>query len=145
VQSGKSSLFDLLINDLMQSAVDPKSILRLNLDEPVLTAYWDNPSDLYALIEASEVLTGVKVQYLFLDEVQQEKSGNYLPREHTIPNGLKRFTSPDLHPICWTTGLLLCCQAAILPMSYVLFPCVNDSRFPVSRTYSRFKHAGRKR
>ncbi|MDD3806291.1 MAG: hypothetical protein PHT73_08630, partial [bacterium] len=62
VQSGKSSLFDLLINDLMQSAVDPKSILRLNLDEPVFTAYWDNPSDLYALIEASEVLTGVKVQ-----------------------------------------------------------------------------------
>lgn len=73
-RSGKSTLFELLINDLIASDVDPKSILRLNLDEPVFTPLWNNPSELYPIIEKAEVLTGVKSLYLFLDEVQQVKN-----------------------------------------------------------------------
>lgn len=72
-RSGKSTLFELLINDLLADGTPPKSILRLNLDEPVFTPFWNKPAELYALIEKAEVLTGVKVAYLFLDEVQQVK------------------------------------------------------------------------
>ena len=51
---GKSTLFKLLINDLIEDGVSPKSILNINLDA-----------------ERAEALTGEKVEYLFLDEVQQ--------------------------------------------------------------------------
>ena len=73
-RSGKSTIFELIISDLIASGVDPRSILRLNLDEPVFTSLWNNPSELYSIIEKAEVLTGIKSLYLFLDEVQQVKN-----------------------------------------------------------------------
>ena len=71
---GKSTLFKLLMNDLLASGVSPKSILNLNLDAPVFISLWDNAQHLQQVIEASERLTGEKVQYLFLDEIQQVKN-----------------------------------------------------------------------
>ena len=66
---GKSSVFYLLINELMKS-INPKSILFLNMDDPMYYTVWNNPSALYAIVETAEKITAEKVQYLFLDEIQ---------------------------------------------------------------------------
>jgi predicted AAA+ superfamily ATPase len=66
---GKSSLFRLLINHLMTKSA-PKSILFLNMDDPMYYEVWNNPSALYGVIEHAEKITGTPVRYLFLDEVQ---------------------------------------------------------------------------
>ena len=68
-RSGKSSLFAMLINELMKEN-KPKSILKLNLDNPLFFEIWDNPASIYSLIQTSEKITGEKVEYLFLDEIQ---------------------------------------------------------------------------
>lgn len=71
-RSGKSTLFKLLIDHLSKS-VDPKSILYLNLDDPFFSETWPNSKELYRIIETAEKLTGEKIKYLFLDEVQNVK------------------------------------------------------------------------
>jgi predicted AAA+ superfamily ATPase len=68
-RSGKSSLFAMLINELMK-ANKPKSILKLNLDNPLFFEIWDNPASIYSLVQTAEKITGEKIEYLFLDEVQ---------------------------------------------------------------------------
>jgi len=68
-RSGKSSLFAMLINELMKEN-KPKSILKLNLDDPQFFEIWDNPASIYSLIQTAEKITGEKIEYLFLDEVQ---------------------------------------------------------------------------
>ena len=68
-RSGKSSLFAMLINELMKNN-KPKSILKLNLDNPLFFEIWDNPASIYSIIQTAEKITGEKVEYLFLDEVQ---------------------------------------------------------------------------
>ncbi|MDR1161393.1 MAG: ATP-binding protein [Tannerellaceae bacterium] len=72
-RSGKSTIFKLMINDLMEAGTNPKEILLLNVDEPFFASLWTNASGLYQVVEAAEKLTGVKVTYLFLDEIQQVK------------------------------------------------------------------------
>ena len=67
---GKSTVFKLLINDLLQSGIDGRAILVLNLDDPQFIPFWDDSSKLFGVIENAERLTGVKVKYLFLDEIQ---------------------------------------------------------------------------
>jgi len=62
-RSGKSSIFRLLINELM-SQMDPQSILYANLDDPFFYELWKDPRQLYVLLENSEKLTGKKVRYL---------------------------------------------------------------------------------
>ena len=68
-RSGKSSLFLLLINHLLQT-VEAKAIFYVNLDDPFFEDLHDNPKLFYQLIDTAEKLTGTSVQYLFLDEVQ---------------------------------------------------------------------------
>ncbi len=70
---GKSTVFKLLINNLMSSGIDPKSILTVNMDAPVFIQYWDNAQQVRNIVETAERITGVKVKYLFLDEIQQVK------------------------------------------------------------------------
>lgn len=69
-RSGKSTLFKLMINHLVQQGVNPHSILYLNLDDPVFVEVWKSAKRLYSVIETVEKLTGTKPAYLFLDEVQ---------------------------------------------------------------------------
>lgn len=69
-RSGKSTLFKLTINALLKNAVEPRSILYLNLDDPVYSEVWQSAKQLYQIIETAEKLTGVKIKYFFLDEVQ---------------------------------------------------------------------------
>jgi predicted AAA+ superfamily ATPase len=66
---GKSSVFRLIINELLATN-NPKSILFLNMDDPLFYTAWNHPAALYSIIETAEKMTGEKVQYLFLDEIQ---------------------------------------------------------------------------
>lgn len=66
---GKSSIFRIIINELMRS-IDPRQILYVNLDDPFYSKVCKDSKELYAIVETAEKLTGVKVQYLFLDEIQ---------------------------------------------------------------------------
>jgi predicted AAA+ superfamily ATPase len=72
-RSGKSTVFRLMINDLLDTGTNPKEILLLNMDEPLFTSLWTNAAGLYQIVETAEKLTAVEVKYLFLDEVQQVK------------------------------------------------------------------------
>lgn len=68
-RSGKTTIFKLIINHLSRT-VDSKSILYINLDDPYFGDLCSDSKKLYSLLELSEKLTGIKVAYLFLDEVQ---------------------------------------------------------------------------
>lgn len=66
---GKTTMFRSIINHLIKSN-DPKSILYINLDAPYFDAATNDATFIYKIVEAAEKVTGEKVQYLFLDEVQ---------------------------------------------------------------------------
>lgn len=68
-RSGKSTLFKLLINYLLEKT-DPLSILYVNLDDPFFSDIWKDAKELYRVVETSEKITKKKIRYLFLDEVQ---------------------------------------------------------------------------
>ncbi len=68
-RSGKSTLLKLIINHLMTNH-DPLSMLYINLDDPFLTEIHQDSSRLYQIIDFAEKLSGKKVEYLFLDEIQ---------------------------------------------------------------------------
>ena len=71
-RSGKSSIFRILVNELMKKET-PKSILMLNMDDPLYYEAWEKPSNFYNIIELAEKLTGEKIKYLFIDEAQAVK------------------------------------------------------------------------
>lgn len=68
-RSGKSTIFKLLINSLMTD-VDPRRILYVNLDDPYFMDLYRDPTSLYRITETAEKITGEKIEYIFLDEVQ---------------------------------------------------------------------------
>lgn len=68
-RSGKSTLFKLLINYLLEKT-DTLSILYVNLDDPFFSEIWKDAKELYRVVETSEKITKKKIRYLFLDEVQ---------------------------------------------------------------------------
>jgi len=68
-RSGKSSILKLVINKLSET-INTKSILFLNFDDPFFVDINQDPKNLYLLVETAEKITGVKVEYLFLDEIQ---------------------------------------------------------------------------
>ncbi|MDF1653641.1 MAG: ATP-binding protein [Coxiellaceae bacterium] len=68
-RSGKSSIFLLLINHLLQTE-EAKTIFYVNLDDPFFEDLHNDPKLFYQLIDTAEKLTGTTIQYLFLDEVQ---------------------------------------------------------------------------
>ena len=68
-RGGKTTICKLIINELIKK-VDAKSCLYINLDDPFFSELYSDSKHLYRLLELSQKLTGVKVEYLFLDEVQ---------------------------------------------------------------------------
>lgn len=68
-RSGKSTIFKIVINHLMQN-VEPQSILYINFDDPYFAELWSDSKKLYELLELAEKITGQKPRYIFLDEVQ---------------------------------------------------------------------------
>lgn len=68
---GKSTLLQFLINHLIQQKnISSREILFINFDDPNYTDFYSNPAQLYELIIYAEKITGQKINYLFLDEVQ---------------------------------------------------------------------------
>jgi len=72
-RSGKTTLFKLIINHLSKE-IDSKSILYVNLDDPYFSELYSDSKHLYRLLELAQKSTGVAVEYLFLDEVQNVKN-----------------------------------------------------------------------
>lgn len=68
-RSGKTSIFRMLVNELIERE-NPKSILMLNMDDPLYYEVWENPGAFYDIIEIAEKITGEKIKYLFIDEAQ---------------------------------------------------------------------------
>ncbi len=68
-RSGKSTIFKLLINHLMEK-VNPRSILYINFDDPYFSELWSDSKKLYRLLELSEKINGIKPKYIFFDEIQ---------------------------------------------------------------------------
>jgi len=68
-RSGKSTIFRLIINHLME-IVNPCSILYINFDDPYFSELWNDSKKLYSLLELSEKINGIKPDYIFFDEIQ---------------------------------------------------------------------------
>jgi len=68
-RSGKSTLLQLLINHLMTDKLH-KQILYLNFDDPNYNEVCNDSRLMYDLITTAQKLTGEKIRYLLLDEVQ---------------------------------------------------------------------------
>ncbi|MFN7097353.1 MAG: ATP-binding protein [Gammaproteobacteria bacterium] len=68
-RAGKSTIFKLLINELL-SIAEPKSIVYVNLDDPNYAELGPDAKLLYRILDTAEKITGHKPQYLFLDEIQ---------------------------------------------------------------------------
>lgn len=66
---GKSTLLQTIINHLMTNH-DPKSLLYINFDDPNYHEVCNDAAALYNVITAAEKLSSTRVEYLFLDEVQ---------------------------------------------------------------------------
>ena len=67
---GKSTLFDLYINYLLQNGVKQEQIIRLNLEDPVFYEL-DDYLKLYNYIK--DKMKKDKMNYIFIDEVQNVK------------------------------------------------------------------------
>ena len=67
---GKSTLFDLYINYLLQNGVKEEQIIRLNLEDPIFYEL-DDYLKLYNYIK--DKMKKDKMNYIFIDEVQNVK------------------------------------------------------------------------
>lgn len=68
-RSGKSSIFKLIINELTKKE-DSGKILFINCEDPHFTEVWNDSRKLYQIIETAEKLTQKRIEYLFIDEIQ---------------------------------------------------------------------------
>ena len=73
-RSGKSTIFRMIINHLLESGVHPGTILSINFDDPFFVETCEDPRNLEVVIETAEKLTGRKIEYIFFDEIQQVNS-----------------------------------------------------------------------
>jgi len=70
-RSGKSVILKILINKLIkEKKAKSQEILFLNLDYPHFIPLYEKVDELDEIILQAEELTGYKVKYLFLDEIQ---------------------------------------------------------------------------
>lgn len=67
-RSGKSTLFKLVINQLIKT-ISSKSILYINFDDPYFEITYDDPKKIYQIIETAEEITEEKIEYVFFDEI----------------------------------------------------------------------------
>ena len=84
---GKSSVFKLLINKLLETT-EPTKILFINSEDPHFLPAWHDGTKIYDIIQTAEKITESPFDYLFIDEIQNIKhwekfiksiyeSGNY--------------------------------------------------------------------
>ena len=68
-RAGKTTVCKLLINEIIKTK-DPLTCLYINLDDPYFSELYSDSKNLFKLLETVQKLTSKKVEYLFLDEVQ---------------------------------------------------------------------------
>lgn len=68
-RSGKSTLMQTII-DHLSSHHSPRKIFYINLDDPLYTSVCQDSALLYEVLTLAEKLSGQKIEYLFLDEIQ---------------------------------------------------------------------------
>ncbi len=68
-RAGKTTVCKLLINEIIKTN-DPLTCLYVNLDDPYFSEFYSDSKHLFKLLEITQKLTGKKVEYFFLDEVQ---------------------------------------------------------------------------
>ena len=74
-RSGKSVILKILIKKLIEEKkVQPQEILFLNLDYPHFIPLYERVTELDEIVSQAEELTGHKIKYLFLDEIQNIQS-----------------------------------------------------------------------
>ncbi|HNW15276.1 MAG TPA: ATP-binding protein [bacterium] len=73
-RSGKSTIFKMIINYLLESGVNSGAILSINFDDPFFIDVCKDPRNLETVIETAEKLAGRKMEYIFFDEIQQVNS-----------------------------------------------------------------------
>lgn len=73
-RSGKSTIFKMIIDHLLESGVHQGAILSVNFDDPFFVETCEDPRNLEVIIETAEKLTGRKIEYIFFDEIQQVKN-----------------------------------------------------------------------
>jgi predicted AAA+ superfamily ATPase len=70
-RSGKSTILNILIDNLIFiKKVNAKKILFLNFDSPSFISIYKHPHELNKVVDEAEAVTGVNIDYLFLDEIQ---------------------------------------------------------------------------
>lgn len=68
-RSGKSTLMQTIINHLVKHHL-PRKIFYINFDDPLYTSVCQDSALLYEVITLAEKLSSQKIEYLFLDEIQ---------------------------------------------------------------------------
>lgn len=130
---GKSTLFDLFINDLIQSGVPESHILHLKFT----SAETDNIKDAKGLYD--EVISKIKIvdnnkYYIFLDEIQEiegwEKACNYLYEDKRIDLYLtgsnSHMLSSDL--ATYISGRYV--EIKMMPLSFKEYCSVKPDKSP---------------
>lgn len=101
---GKSTLFELYINYLLENGVKPDQIIRLNLEDPVYYEL-DNYLKLYNFIK--EKMNPNEMNYIFIDEVQN------IPEFQRAVDGLYIQKNTDIY-ITGSNAYLLSGELATL-------------------------------
>ena len=68
-RAGKTTVCKLLINEIIKNH-NPLTCLYINLDDPYFSELYNDSKNLFQLLETAQKLTGQKIEYLFLDEIQ---------------------------------------------------------------------------
>lgn len=94
-RSGKSTISKQLINFLIdEQNVDPKNILFLNLEDPFLYSFKDDPNNLAIIFEEYLALADPKGKvFVFLDEVQFFKDWQVFVKSEYEKNRAKFFVT----------------------------------------------------
>lgn len=100
---GKSTLFDLYIENLRQEGIKEKQIIKINLEDP--SYHFENYMDLYNYV--NKKLTSQEKYYIFLDEVQN------VPEFQKVVDGLYIKKNVDLY-ITGSNAFLLSGELATL-------------------------------
>ncbi len=119
-RSGKSTIFKLLINHLMESN-SPKSILYINLDDPFFTELYNDARKFDSVVDIAGKLTQENIKYLFLDEVQNvEKWEKFVKSAYDTERFRKIFITGS------NSSLLKGQYAQLLSGRYI-----SDSTYPL--------------
>ena len=131
---GKSTLIETTINHLMQT-VNPKSILYLNLDDPKYTEVCKDVRNLDTVVTFAESVSTQKIDYLFLDEVQNIEAWEKFVKSKYDSKVFKKIcisgSNGDLLNSDYATKLTgRYIESHIYPMSYreLLMPHGIDDR-----------------